>query len=172
MEIIFLSFHGKNKTTKENTVKKCVFKIMCQLTSVPKEIAHTFVLQRTRIRMKYLNAYAHLRKKEEKAAKEAEKALKEAEKAAKQQEQATKRAAKELEKITKEQQNAAKKQKRVMLQQERARQKAEKAAQLAEERLREQVGKENQPKKRAAAPHCQHDPKRRKVQRKMQKLVK
>ncbi|KAE8741599.1 hypothetical protein FOCC_FOCC012892 [Frankliniella occidentalis] len=87
IEKVFQEFHKSEIYKGPNTVKKCVFKVMCEITSIPENVIKTYILQRTRIRIKFLNAYAFARKQEEKTRKEEEKIRKQEEKAKKEEEQ-------------------------------------------------------------------------------------
>jgi len=80
IEAIFQKFHGSEINKGPKTVQKCTFHALCKISSVSETIIKTYVLQRTRIRIKNLNAYDHIKKQNEKAAKEEEKKKKQEEK--------------------------------------------------------------------------------------------
>ncbi|KAK3924472.1 Transposable element P transposase [Frankliniella fusca] len=125
MEKIFKEFHKDNIFKGPQTVQKCIFKVRCQITLVPEDVIKTYILQRTRIRIKFLNASAVFRKQEEKAKKEEIKAKKVEEKAKKEAEQKRNReeqaAIKELKQRQKQEIKMEKENKKRQKQEERKR---------------------------------------------------
>ena len=135
MEDIFNKFHGEKNICKgPNTVQRCVNKILVEITSVAKEVVQTFVLQRTRIRIKFLNAYLYVEREKEKVAKA--------------QEKAEKQRQYELEKEKQAAEKAEQMQKKVAEKERKEAERKEQQRKKAEEKERKKSGREEQTKKK------------------------
>ncbi|KAK3923436.1 Transposable element P transposase [Frankliniella fusca] len=158
MESIFNKLNGKDSIFKgPNIVATCSRQVLREIADVPEKVIHTFILQRTRIRIKFLNAYAKFRKEQEKLAKEEEKKKKEEEKHLREQER---RKIQEEQKQRKIEERAAREEVRRNVKEEKERKKAEEKAIREENRKKKQ---EEEKKRKAELVAAKEEDKRRKL---------